>query len=109
VIVGFEPRGTEGKGERRKMDYRVRRKELVKQLFGSVNKIPNESRTFEDVELPSDHQWGEKIPGKYTLKVYKIEEVNKGRSHRNHRMFVVCGCGREIPVGRLDQHKRACG
>jgi hypothetical protein len=91
------------------LNYRVRRSELVKQLFGSQNKIPNESRVLEEVELPSDTTWGQKVPGSYTLKVYKIEEKNTKRSRRRHRMFVVCKCGREIPTGRLAQHMATCG
>lgn len=49
------------------------------------------------------------LMGKFTIKVTKGHNKAKNGSHKSstHRVFVVCKCGKDVPAGRLGQHRCA--
>jgi hypothetical protein len=77
--------------------------------YGTTHMPADFKGEFKDVVLPHDRIRvdGTVVPGTWTVKVYSTEERRNhhGKSSR-HRTFAVCPkCGREIPTGRLAQHK----
>lgn len=96
------------------MTYRVHRESLLR-LLKLPSKFPSDFHArFEKVALPNEYDsisvpsdWvrpyqSPKIPGLWTVVVIPSQP------HRGHRIFVECSCGKNIPIGRLDQHKKAC-
>jgi len=100
-------------------DYAIHRDSLIHALqelagFPRGNKIPPEmAGTFEDMSLKGTYilrESGERkmIPGLYDV-IVKPSPVDGRRKSSQHRTFIICEkCSREIPTGRLHQHRSSC-
>jgi hypothetical protein len=43
--------------------------------------------------------------GEFTIKINKSKETNGRGKSSFHRVFVVCKCGKDVPAGRIGQHR----
>jgi hypothetical protein len=82
------------------MSNRVDLPALRKMLTGK-DKLPLvHSDYYRNVMVPGlDERWNVVIRPSHYL---------SGCTNRTHRVFIVCGCNREIPAGRWTQHRKAC-
>lgn len=82
-------------------------REYLCMMLGLVKFGRNQTGRWEGVRLPCRDN---EIPGEWTVILKSRDAVVRGPNDRQNRqrLFVVCQCGREIPIGRIGQHKKAC-
>lgn len=88
-------------------NFNVNRRALYEQLGFKGETIPK-GASFERVMQIPHRRFrvdGNYLPGgPYLVRV----KPNVPGSYAKHRIFVVCGCGKEVAISRLQQHIVAC-